>query len=482
MENLDKLINELRHLPNETPWLEFKCNNYTPDTIGENISALANGAALYEKNFAYMIWGINDTTHEIVGTDYDLQTLKKGNQEIQSWLRNMLSLNADFEFYSVQINEKRVGILIIHAASNTPVTFQKNAYMKVGSYTKKLNAYPQIEKQLWDRLNNRSFEEGLAKYDLELFSCIQFLDISTYFDMRQIPQPSDFEGVAHYLKEEGIIIKQDNGLYAITNLGAILLAKNLEDFPRLSRKAIRVVQYEGNCRLNMQREDVGVKGYAADFSRVINYIEALIPSAEPIYGASRDKKMAYPLLAIRESIASALIHQDFSITGTGPTVEIFSNRMEIINPGLPLVDVKRIIDNPPKSRNEKLASLMRKFRLCEELGSGWDKILLSCELAQLPAPKIDLYDENMKVTLFSEIPFASIPGEDRLRACYLHACIKYVQGEQLSNSSLRGRFGLPVTSSGSISRLIKEAVHQKLIKPLDANTAPKHMKYIPFWA
>lgn len=107
MENLDKLINELRHLPNETPWLEFKCNNYTPDTIGENISALANGAALYEKNFAYMIWGINDTTHEIVGADYDLQTLKKGNQEIQSWLRNMLSLNADFEFYSVQINEKK---------------------------------------------------------------------------------------------------------------------------------------------------------------------------------------------------------------------------------------------------------------------------------------------------------------------------------------------------------------------------------------
>ena len=72
---------------------------------------------------------------------------------------------------------------------------------------------------------------------------------------------------------------------------------------------------------------------------------------------------AYPAIALREAVANALIHQDFSVTGTGVVVEIFSNRIEITNPGIPLVDIYRIVDNPPKSRNEKLASLMRRLRM-----------------------------------------------------------------------------------------------------------------------
>jgi predicted HTH transcriptional regulator len=101
---------------------------------------------------------------------------------------------------------------------------------------------------------------------------------------------------------------------------------------------------------------------------------------------------------------------------------------------------------------------------------------------QLPAPKIDLYQESTRVTLFSEIPFSNISADDRYWACYLHACIKHVQGEQLTNSSLRERFGLKESSSGSISRLIKDTVERGMIKPLDPNTAPRYMRYIPIWA
>jgi len=103
-------------------------------------------------------------------------------------------------------------------------------------------------------------------------------------------------------------------------------------------------------------------------------------------------------------------------------------------------------------------------------------------MLQLPAPKIDLYEESTKVTLFSEMPFSNLSAEDKLWACYLHACIKQVQGEQLTNSSLRERFGLKDSYSGSISRLIKEAVEKEFIKPLDPTTAPRYMKYIPIWA
>ena len=482
MENLDLLVQELIKYPKETEWLEFKHNNYEPQMIGRDISALANSATLNEKSCAYMLWGINDETHEIVGTDKDLRTLKKGNQELENWLRSLLSNNADFEFSSVEVNNKTVGVLIIYSATNQTVMFEKADYIRVGSYTKKLNEYPEIQAKLWDKLRTSKFEERSAKIDLSLTEALSLMDYNAYFDNADIPLPQDANGIAHYLLEEAILQKQDNGLYTITNLGAILFAKNLSAFPKLSRKAIRVVQYSDNSRLNMLKEDIGGKGYVVGFEGLMKYVEALIPAREVIVGAKREKETAYPMLAIREAVANALIHQDFAITGTGPVVEIFKSRIEITNPGLPLVDVKRIIDNPPKSRNEKLAALMRRLGMCEELGTGWDKIAITCELCCLPAPKIDLYSDSTKVSLFSEKAYSNISPEDKMWACYLHACIKHVQGEYLTNSSLRRRFGLKDSSSGSISRLIKDTVELGLIKPLEPDTAPRYMKYLPVWA
>ncbi len=481
MENLEKLITQLIEFDSESNWFEFKHNNYNEDMIGQDISALANAAAYSDKSCAYMLWGIDDKTHEIVGTDYNQYTLKIGNQEIESWLRNLLSPNAEFEFKNIKMNNKDIVVLIIYKATNQTVTFKKVDYIRVGSYTKKLSDYPQMKAQLWDKIRNNRFEEQYAKQDLSIGEALQLLDYSTYFDLKKEPLPTDSIGILHYLAQEDIVVKQDNGLFAITNLGAILFAKRLYDFPRLARKAVRVVQYSDNSRLEMLKEDVGIKGYAAGFEGLLKYVEALLPSKEVIAGAIRTQQRPYPLIALREAIANALIHQDFSVTGTGVVVEIFSNRIEITNPGTPLVDVARIIDNPPKSRNEKLASLMRRLKMCEELGTGWDKIVISCEIQQLPTPQIRIYEENTKVTLFSKKDFFDLSPDDKLWACYMHACIKYIQGEFLTNSSLRERFGLEVSSSASISRLIKEALEKNYIKKLE-DTAPKHTKYVPVWA
>ncbi len=486
MENLERLVNHLRSYPTETNWFEFKHNNYDPETIGQDISALANGAAYAEKSCAYMVWGIHDKTHKVVGTEYDQYTLKVGNQEIESWLRNLVSKNAEFEFHSItmkddELNDKRVVVLIIYKAASQTVTFKKVDYIRVGSYTKKLSDYPQIQAQLWDKIRGSRFEEQFAKQDLTANEALQLIDYSAYFDIKAEPVPTDMDGILHYMTEEAIIVEQDNGMYAITNLGAILFAKKLSSFPRLERKSVRVVQYQDKSRLNMLKEYVSGKGYAVGLNGLLSFIEALLPSQEIITGAMRETKAAYPAIALREAVANALIHQDFSITGTGVVVEIFDNRIEITNPGIPLVDVARIIDNPPKSRNEKLASLMRRLRMCEELGTGWDKIIISCELQQLPAPHIDIYEENTKVTLFSKADFFDLSPNDKLWACYMHACIKYIQGEFLTNSSLRERFGLEVKSAASVSRVIKDACIKGLIKKLE-ETAPRHTKYVPAWA
>lgn len=482
MENLIDLVNALRKYPNETSWIEFKHNNYDFKMIGQDISALANSATLSERNKSYMLWGIDDKTHEIIGTKEDLQTLKRGNQELESWLRMMLSKNAEFEIKKLEVEGLTICILIISKAMYQPVTFEKTEYIRIGSYTVKLSDHPNLKVQLWDKLRNEKFETQSTFIDLELTKALQMLDYTSYFDIKGIPMPTDESGIAHYMLEQQIIQKQDNEKYSITNLGGIALAKDLATFNRIGRKAIRIVLYDGINRLSMLKDETINKGYVSGFNEALKLIEALLPSKEVINTAFRETELQYPPLAIRESLANALIHQDFSITGAGPTVEIFSNRIEITNPGRLLVDKYRIIDNPPKSRNEKLATLMRQLKLCEELGTGWDKITLACEKALLPAPQITQYEDNVKVSLFSKIPYQNMAKEDRLWACYLHACIRHAQGQYLSNSSLRERFGVAPSTAGSISRLIKEAVSQSLIKPLDENMSNKQMKYIPIWA
>lgn len=308
------------------------------------------------------------------------------------------------------------------------------------------------------------------------------MDFICYFDLQNISVPSNQDGVLHYILEDEIVKRQDNGLYTITNLGAILFAKKISDFPSISRKAVRVVQYEDETKLRILKEFNGAKGYAVGFEGLMGFLEALLPSEEVITETVCKTVTKYPMVALREIIANALIHQDFTVSGSSPLVEIFQSRIEVTNPGVPLVDINRFIDNPPKSRNEILSSLMRRLKMCEELGSGWDRIALECELNHLPAPKIVLYEENTKVVLFSKLAFANIPHEEKLWSCYLHACIKYLTHDGLTNSSLKARFGLEDTAAAQISRLIKEAVLRELIKPFDSETSQRYMKYVPIWA
>lgn len=212
-ENLEKLVLELVKYPAELPWLEFKHNNYKPLTIGQDISALANGAALEDRHAAYFLWGVDDTTHEIVGTEYNLQNLKKGDQELENWLRSLLSQNADFEFQPVLINGKRVGVMTIQPAVMQPVAFEKTAYIRVGSYSKKLQDHPALQARLWNKLQNHHFEDQPARENLSLSEAIKLLDYGIYFDLTGINQPSDQAGITHYLEEDGILIHQDNGMF-----------------------------------------------------------------------------------------------------------------------------------------------------------------------------------------------------------------------------------------------------------------------------
>ena len=483
MENLEELVQALVRLPNETSWVEFKHNCYDPEMIGERICGLANAAATDNRRTAYLIWGVDDSTHEIKGTTEYFPTVRVGEKdELEPWLRQRLSRNADFKFELVKVNGVKVGVLMISPAVGYPVAFQHTEYIRIGSITRKLSEFKELSSRLWGRLRDGCYELLDARIDCDSQVVVDILDVSKYFELKKLPYPSTRDGVMHYLSEDQIIRSQDNGLFSITNLGALLFAKDLRMFKGVGRKELRIVQYKGNTRMEMNKEPELHGGYAVVFETAIQIIAALTPGESPIVNGIRTPVVAYPEIPVRESLANLLIHQDFTEIGSGPVLEIFSNRIEFSNPGAPLVAIDRIIDTTPKSRNEKLASLMRQFHLCEELGTGWDKIVLGCEIARLPPPRMQVYENATRVILNAYRPYADWPTEDRLRACYYHACIRYVMNEHLTNGSFRERLGVPASSAGSVSRIIADAVEKNLIKPLDRLAGYRYMKYTPYWA
>ncbi len=278
-----------------------------------------------------------------------------------------------------------------------------------------------------------------------------------------------------------MIIKTSRG-YQIRNLGAILFAKDLNQFDTISRKAIRVIFYKGNNRVSTIKEQSDIKGYAVGFEKLIQYLDEQLPSNEVIDKALRKRVSMYPLLAVRELVANALIHQDFTVKGSSPMIEVFNNRIEITNPGKPLIDPLRFVDHNPESRNEILARFMRRLNICEERGSGIDKVVSECESHQLPAPHIVVGDNYTRIILYAHKTLRQMDKQDKIRACYLHACLKYVSGEYMSNQSLRDRFGISEKNYSIASRIISETIQAGLIKDYDSeNKSKKYAKYVPFW-
>jgi predicted HTH transcriptional regulator len=327
-----------------------------------------------------------------------------------------------------------------------------------------------------------AFEEGVAADRLSPSEVLQLLDYPSYFRIMAMPLPESRSGILEALARESLVAVDDSDTWAVTNLGAILFAHELDSFTSLRRKSVRVVQYRGSSRVETVKEQEGVHGYASGFAGLVRYINELIPSNEVIGQALRQTVTLYPELAVRELVANALLHQDFLIAGSGPTVEIFDDRMEITNPGQPLVDPLRFVDSPPMSRNERMGRIMRRGGLCEERGSGWDKVAFEIEFNQLPAPLVEVTQEHTRVTLYSHRDLRDMDRADRIRAVYLHACLRFVSAQKMTNTSVRGRFGIEPRNSAKASRLIKEAIDESLIGLRDPQAPVKLREYVPWWA
>lgn len=454
----------------ETEHLEFKEAKQQYDST----KLLRYCVALANEGGGYLVLGVSDKPpRRVVGT-----AAFPNPGQIKAKLLEALRIRVDV--HELQHPDGRVLVFEIPTRPIGQPLHHDGAYlMRAGE-----DLVPMTADQL-----KRIFAEGQpgfltgdASQLIDADVLISLLDVQTFFDLLKMPLPATREGILARLISEKLV-RADGMGYRITNLGALLLAKDLREFESLQRKAVRVVKYKGKNKLETERDLIGQKGYAVGFEGLISYVNSQLPMNEVIGQALREEVRMFPELAIRELIANALVHQDLDETGSSVIVEIYTDRVEITNPGQPLIPTERFVDEY-KSRNEKLADLMRRMGICEEKGSGIDKVVFSTEYYQLPAPYVRVSTLHTTVALYAHKDFADMEPIERVRACYLHCCLKYVSNEKMTNQSLRERFKLEDTRAkiASVSQIIAATVGQGLIKLDDPENASKrYSKYVPFW-
>ena len=327
----------------ETEWIEFKENFHSKEEIGTRISALSNSAFLCNMPYGYLVFGVNDNTLKIVGTDFYPTRKKVGNEELESWLSTRINPRIDFEIVDDFNYEDKghVCVFKIPAATNQPVSFLHEEYIRVGSTTRKLKDFPQKEAKIW-KGGQKALEKIKVKEKLTGTQVLSLLSVETYFDMMKLPHPTDTTGIIDRLLAEKIVVQDEVG-YSVTELGALLFAKHLSDFDDLRRKMVRVVVYKGKNKLDIVREQSFDAGYAISFKTMVEWINSQLPANEEIGQALRTTTSMYPEIAVREIVANMLVHQDFGEKGF-PMVEIYTDRIEVSNPGVPIISVERFID------------------------------------------------------------------------------------------------------------------------------------------
>lgn len=456
-------------VPDEFEHLEFKEAKQQYDwnkTLGYCVAIANEGGG-------FLLFGITDKKPRAVVGTAAFPNLNETKERIFQKLRLRLEIT---ELH--HRNGRVIVFSVPQRAKGVPVSLDGTYLMRVGESLQPMSP-DQLRKIFAEGQSH--FLEQLSLDQLSADDVIARLDVQAYFDLLKIPFPSSRDGVLARLEAEGLIRNSPEG-YSITNLGAVLLAKDLRQFPAVWRKVPRVIVYEGKNKLRTIRDQFGSKGYAVGFEGLIAFINSQLPANEVIGQARRDEVRMYPEIAIRELVANALIHQDFEETGSSVVVEIYADRIEVANPGKPLIPKERFVDEY-KSRNERLADAMRRFGICEEKSSGIDKVVFATEYYQLPAPDFRIGEHHFSAVLFAHKEFGDMDSPERSWACYLHCCLKYVSNEKMTNQSLRDRFRLPDSKAEAVSRIISDAVDEGLIKNDDPeNRSKRYARYVPFWA
>jgi ATP-dependent DNA helicase RecG len=474
---LNVLEQSLRPVPHEVNELDWKASlSEDKDRLSEHLMAFAN-----YPDGGSLVFGVADTG----------QPLGVEQSEIAKIINTLANLGRDSVEPPIAIDHAVVdfedaSLLLVHIPEQTvkPVHRRgktiEQTWVRSGGTTRKASRQ-EVGALMLNSASPR-WEELRASQLLSSDSVVEKLDIPTIAKLLERPLPNETEELNKWLLDEGLAVADGRGFY-ITNFGAIASARKLDDFGILERKRIRVIRYRGTNKVDTIDETPGNRGYAVGFEGLIGYLKRALPHSEVIQQSLRTEVSVYPEIALRELIANALIHQDFTVTGAGPMVEIYDDRIEVTNPGtlLPGKRPDRLIGTTPESRNEQLASSFRRYRICEERGTGFQKVVRAIELFGLPPLVFTLQENAFRVTLYAPRKFSEMSQTERVEACYQHAVLQYLSSSTLTNTTLRERFKLHEKYRNQITNLIGDAVTSGRIKRKDEGNGKKFAEYLPYW-
>lgn len=439
--DLTEILRKLLAMPAESELVEFKeaKTNFDTDSLGEYFSALSNEANLKGVQEAWLVFGVNNA-QEVIGTTFRNDPVKL--QGLTKIIADQTSNRLTFRgIHEVSYEGKRVVMFEVPPATpGQPTAWKGHYYGRDGESLGALNTDERhrIEQQGRAR---PVFERGIAFADASPSHILGLLDWEGYYQVFNHPKPGSAQDIIARFVLDKVVVR-DNGLLHITNLGATLFARDLRQFERLEYKGLRIIFYEGTGRTGAKQEQSGQRGYALGFEAALNWLDKRLPIHEEIGPVHRVQVATYPPKAIRELLANALIHQDFETPGSSPMIEVFENRIEVTNPGVPLINVLQFLNHMPVSRNEAIAATMYLMGFCERRGSGIDRIVEECEKYFLPAPDFIRGDNFTQAVLYGPRPLREMSSRDKVRACYQHACLKAANGEAMSNQSFRERMGI----------------------------------------
>ncbi|MDD4753873.1 MAG: putative DNA binding domain-containing protein [Desulfitobacteriaceae bacterium] len=401
---LERLLDELRALPYETEWVEFKQDRYDPQEIGEYISALSNSACLHGKDLAYLIFGIDDADHSIKGTSFNPQIAKKNNQELENWWATQLNPRVDFKILTLNIQNKNVVIFSIDPAKERPVAFRGIEYIRVGSNKHKLKDFPEKERKIWrqdrqydwsaqicagatiDDLNTEAIARARIEYknkNLRLASDVDAWDDRTF------------------LNKARLTIKDQ-----ITRSAILLLGK--EESEHFISPAVAKITW---VLKNDQGTEKDYQHFGPPFllktDEVYSKIRNLNYRYLPDNSLFPTEIKQYEPYLIRETLHNCIAHQDYELGGRINVVErsdelLFTNLGNFL-PG----SVENVIatDAPPeKYRNPFLANAMVNLNMIDTIGSGIRKMFNLQRQRFFPLPDYDLSETNrVKVRILGKI-------------------------------------------------------------------------------
>ena len=472
------LSSSLSPLPHELNELDWKLSlSEDQSNLCRHISAFAN-----HRGGGFFAFGLT-AQGETIGinkSDAD-QIIRK----IANVARDGLDPPQKVDHHIDEFQEKAVLFIYIAESPQKPVHMKGKgvefSYLRSGGQTRKMSPQEIANAVLNSRQIRFEDMEALSCHSQDLSG---LLDVQALYQLLNIPIPESQEALIEQLVNQKMIYR-NNGNLSITNLGVIVAAKDLRIFQGRERFPVRVIKYTGTSRIETEGEKEFYRGYGVGFQELVRYIMGQLPTSEVIQDALRKNVPLYPEMTVRELVANALIHRDFTVVSHNPMVEIFADRMEISNPGLllPSVQLERIIDSAPESRNEIFASFMRRLGICEERGSGIDKALFAVELYGLPPIEFLNGPNVFKATIYRPKNFKQMSPKERLNACYQHCCLRWVSSDRMTNNSFRKRLGLTDDQYVAAWRIMDAGVNAGLIKPAAANSrARKYAQYIPFWA